>query len=127
MTKKPTWKVLIKARMDEARNPEYPDPIPLGSMADWDGENDYWYNRQPLYDEREPFEFDAELAIDSYFRGRSAAGIELRGPAGERYVIRIKEMVKMLQVATVTGGKIRGRWGFVKQGANYSLTYKGEK
>lgn len=128
MKKKPLWKILIKARMDTGRNPEYPDPVPVGSMADWDGENHYWGSRQPpLYEEREPFEFVDILTVEGHFRGRSAAGIELRGSQGEHYVIRIKAMVDMLKVATVKGGKIGGRWGFVKQGANFSLVYLGEK
>jgi hypothetical protein len=122
--KKPTWKVYIRNGTKDDRG--YTD-APVGSMLDYDGfVTSSYYGMQPLYDAMDPFEFVDTLEIDNSYRGRSAAGFNLVGSKGEHYVIRISEMTKLLKEATIRRGKVSGRWGFVKQGANYSLTYRGD-
>lgn len=129
--RKPSWKVWIKVKQNE--DPKgWGTPDPVGSMLDWDDPyftgSSYGYGQgKGQYEAREPFEFNAKLRVEGFYRGRSAAGFEFRGPKEEKYVMRISEMTKLLKTATVYNGYVNGRWGFVKQGANYSLTYIGGK
>lgn len=124
MKKAPTWKVYLRTFTEES----YYGPRVVGSMADWQGEASTWG------DDIKPgwaafpstHTFAATLRLDGFFRGRSAAGFRLTDVCGASFVIRMSEMVKLLKATTVYKGDITGTWGFVKQGANYSLTWLGE-
>lgn len=132
--KKPSWKVWIKVRQNE--DPKgWGTPDPIGSMLDWDdpyftdstGLYGWSKDKGGQYEPREPFEFNAILKFEGFYRGRSAAGFYLIGPKGEKYVMRLKEIDNLIKNAEIYKGNVTGRWGFTKQGANYSLTYLGGK
>ena len=83
----------------------------------------------PSYDDAtcfmvDSFEFGATLEILGFRRGRSSANLILKGGRGETYSMFPTEWVKMLKEGYVAKGFVSGFWGFRKQGANYTLTWR---
>lgn len=128
--KKPCWKAYFR-----------PD---TGSMFDWDGDinkdGTYWPDWRRDADGNQilvkAIEMDPEqiyyglLKFDGYFRGRSAAGIQLKNADPKKapeqvFCMRISELCNMLEKCefNISQGMVSGYFRVVKQGANYSLSF----
>lgn len=78
------------------------------------------------YDWLDPEEFVDTFTITGYYRGRSAAGLELKsGTSGGDCCMMIKDLTFMVMNADIQGGKVTGRWIYKKRGQNYSVEYLG--
>jgi hypothetical protein len=74
---------------------------------------------------KDPDNFKATLRVADYYRGRSAAGIELANERGGTFCVMIKDALHLLQHATIKGGVIHGIWRPKKRGSNYGIEYVG--
>lgn len=72
------------------------------------------------YDWRDNFEFDAELVLTGFPRG-GMGGVRavFADGAGNEYPMFVADLAELLTAAGVVGGRVRGRWTFVKRGAQY--------
>jgi hypothetical protein len=69
---------------------------------------------------RDNFEFDEVLEVVGFYRGRSAAGLELSDVGRRRfYPCFLKESMAVIQAATK--GVVNGRWTFCKRGSNFGI------
>jgi hypothetical protein len=76
---------------------------------------------------KEPYEFFDTMQIVGSYRGRSAAGFELKSiTTGGTHCMMLGDMEEMIPNATITKGVVMGRWKHKKRGQNYSLFYLGE-
>ena len=71
---------------------------------------------------RPNYTFKSAMFVDSFSRGRSAATITLRDPAGKTYEMFMRQFMVVIENCTIIEGDIPERkWTFVKQGSNYSI------
>jgi hypothetical protein len=78
------------------------------------------------YDFIDPEEFVDTFEITGYYRGRSAAGLELKSAStGGDCCMMIKDLTFMVMNADIQDGKVTGRWIYKKRGQNYSVEYLG--
>jgi hypothetical protein len=92
----------------------------LMDYADWDG--GYY---QPHGIEEPEVEWMLDLTFDDYERGRSAVTLRGHDEKGHSWPMKVGEFMVMLGKVTLRRGRIKGRFGVVKQGQNYSLSYRG--
>lgn len=69
------------------------------------------------------YEFDATLRYEDYYRGRSSVSFMLVDEANNRYSVFLSDFTEMLP--HMVGGVIKGKFTFVKKGANYGIKYVG--
>jgi len=70
--------------------------------------------------------FDLNVRVEGFSRGRSAVTVYLVDElSGGRYPMKVSEFLKMVEATTLKKGRVNGRFGVVKQGANYSMSYLG--
>jgi hypothetical protein len=83
--------------------------------------------REETFDWVTPEEFTDTYVVEGSYRGRSAAGFELKSKTtGGECVMMIADMRDMLLNATIVKGEVSGRWIFKKRGQNYGISYVGE-
>lgn len=71
---------------------------------------------------KENFEFEDTLIITGMSRGRSAANFNLQSTIDSKnYNLFMTDIVDLIRKVTITNGKIKGRWTFVKRGSNYGV------
>jgi len=71
---------------------------------------------------KENYEFKDTLIITGMSLGRSAANFNLQSTINNKnYNLFMTDIVDLIQKATITQGKINGRWTFVKRGSNYGV------
>ena len=115
------------------------DTLAAGYEADvpeknrqWTSEENWqnWKDRdikEYSFDWADPEEFVDTFEITGYYRGRSAAGLELKSQAtGGDCCMMIKDLTFMVMNANIKNGKITGRWIYKKRGQNYSVEFLGE-
>jgi hypothetical protein len=74
-----------------------------------------------------PEPFEDTYSIEGYYRGRSAAGLELKSKTtGGTCCMMIADLTAMVKTATIVKGEVTGFWQFKKRGANYGIMYVGE-
>jgi len=86
--------------------------------------------KEELYEIKDAdFTIEAEMKFAGYYRGRSAAGFYLKDiKTGATYVIRMACLDDLLRSEiNIVNGQIKGRWGFLKTGANYSIKWLGQQ
>lgn len=104
----------------------YQAPTEAGNMLGWANDWCGYGGKKTGVEWREPYEFTATLILEDFHRGRSAVEITLLDSVtAKSYIIRGKEFLNAMKTGVCNRGTIRGRWGFKKQGASYSLTYLG--
>ena len=111
------------------RKPKWKVPFtPDGSMyGDHPGLRTVRRDQRPRWEdrvEREPdYEFDATLTFLSFDWGeRGAKRIWFKDVANNRYLCMFcSELKQALTLCKVTGVEFEGRWGFRKQGQEYSI------
>lgn len=108
MTKKKKWKVPLR------------EDGSLMDYADWGG----GYH-QPSSIEEPEIEWVLILNFSDYGRGRSAVTLIGEDEQGRRWPMKLGEFMSMVGRVTLRKGLIAGRFGVVKQGQNYSLSYRG--
>ena len=80
------------------------------------------------YDWVDPQDFFDVFEITGYYRGRSAAGLELRSTtSGGDCCMMIKDLTFMIMNAHIQKGRVVGRWIYKKRGQNYSVEFLGAK
>lgn len=72
---------------------------------------------QPVLVDNVPF--DDVLAFQSYYRGRSAAGMSFLGQNGTPYNVFLSDFVKFVQI--MERGIVKGKFIYAKKGMNYGL------
>jgi hypothetical protein len=78
------------------------------------------------FDWVDPVEFVDTFQITGYYRGRSAAGLELKSTNTKGdCCMMIKDLTFMVMNADIVQGKVTGRWIYKKRGQNYSVEYLG--
>jgi hypothetical protein len=108
----------------------YEASVPVHNRQ-WQTEENWrkWMTRtieETSFDWFEPQEFVDTFTITGYYRGRSAAGLELKsGTSGGDCCMMIKDLTFMVMNADIQGGKVTGRWIYKKRGQNYSVEYLG--
>jgi hypothetical protein len=71
---------------------------------------------------KENYEFEDSLKLTSMSRGRSAANFNLRSETdGRNYNLFMTDTVDLIQNCEIKNGVIKGKWTFVKRGANYGI------
>lgn len=74
---------------------------------------------------RDVTEFDAELEVFDHWKGRSAVRVGVRNAAnGEEYSMGFHAFFEVIK--RLKNGKVKGRWTFRKQGANYGVIAVGK-
>lgn len=82
--------------------------------------------KEYAFDWVDPEEFVDTFEITGYYRGRSAAGLELKSlTTGGDCCMMIKDLTFMVMNASIDKGKVTGRWIYKKRGQNYSVEYLG--
>lgn len=94
-------------RMEEYTRRTYPE---LEERTFWN-EEFFW---------RKNYQFDDELEYAGYSKGRSSVRVKfVSTTTGERYSMTISNFDDIAKF--LVAGKLKGRFTFVKQGANYGL------
>ena len=60
-------------------------------------------------------------------RGRSSCTFKFESEDGRTWSFQAKQVLLMMQKAKIVNGEVRGRFGIVKRGQNYSMSYLGEE
>jgi hypothetical protein len=96
-------------------------------FAHWDGHQDWDFEKRVAIpaELRDNTPFRADVQIETYFRGRSAAGFILKDlNTGHEYPMRMSCMEHFLKNANFERGVARNcLFAVTKQGANYSLLF----
>ena len=79
---------------------------------------DYW-DKDVTYIEN--YEFESEMTIITYSRGRSAANFVLKDERGHTYNVFMKDMIDIIHNSLIDKGILTGRWTFCKRGQNYGI------
>jgi hypothetical protein len=83
--------------------------------------------KEETFDWVAPEEFVDTYVVEGSYRGRSAAGFELKSKTtGGECCMMIADMRDMLINGTIVKGEVTGRWIFKKRGANFGISYVGE-
>lgn len=85
------------------------------------GESTNPYFNQYAWRWHDAFEWDDVMTLEGAGRGRSAVVFTLRGEGGATYPMFLSRFVDLVRGGCLPGPTFRGRWGFCKQGQNYSL------
>lgn len=81
---------------------------------------DHWTrNNSTLW--RPADDFDAVMTLKGAHRGRSAAHLLLNDQDGHEYTMFLTDFVHAAKQGVHVGGKIAGRFEFVKRGQNYGI------
>jgi hypothetical protein len=86
-----------------------------GDRYGWKGHQMVWFPFQ---------EFDATMTFDCVSKGRSSVKFHFTDEYGTKYEMFMKDAPQF--VNNSQGGKLTGRWGFVKRGANYGIQLLGQ-
>jgi hypothetical protein len=71
---------------------------------------------------RDNYQFDDVLKFDSYYRGRSAAGMFMVSTTtGSHYQMFLRDFEDLINTVIIDHGVVSGRWTFTKRGANYGI------
>jgi hypothetical protein len=81
----------------------------------------YSYDDDPDVTWRDNLPFTMALTVQDSYRGRSAAGFDLKGSDGICYPMRLNAFTEMLKHTTMVNGTVVGTFIADKRGANYSL------
>ena len=73
---------------------------------------------EPVYIDNIPWE--DELEYDSFYRGRSAAGIYFKNSKGQIFTVFMKDLD--IFIPLMVHGKIRAKFIYCKRGMNYGVT-----
>lgn len=66
--------------------------------------------------------FEDELFIINYRRGRSSAQFVLRSETtGIKYYMFISDTLHLILSSTLVGGKVKGKFGWIKKGQNFGI------
>jgi hypothetical protein len=76
------------------------------------------------YEWRDNVPFKADLRIDTYSRGQSAANFEAVDAEGRKYNLFLSDMLDIVKSCGIeVGGRIPwSDWVFCKRGSNYGIT-----
>lgn len=66
------------------------------------------------------------LIVDRVRRGQSSTKIILKDEQNREFAMFPMDLVEMLKCCICTDGRVTGRWGFHKKGADYGVYYAGE-
>lgn len=82
-----------------------------------------WHHNYLPFEWRENVPFEAELQIGGSWRGRSAARVGLTNVTNnESYSMGFVGFCEaVVKLGVKPGGRIKGKWSYRKQGANYAL------
>lgn len=75
---------------------------------------------------KDNYEFEDAMTLTGIVRGCSAANFSLTSKDGKRYIMFMKDLFEACKQGTVSKGKIKGRFCFVKRGMNYGITWLGK-
>lgn len=71
---------------------------------------------------KDNYEFEEEMLIEGYSRGRSAANFNLQSTVDKRnYNVFMKDILEIMQNCTISESKVKAKWTFTKRGANYGI------
>lgn len=76
------------------------------------------------YEWKDNHEFDAELTLNDFGRGRSSVKFHLNDGNGNTYEMFVTDFVDMCQRVIIKKGKVKGTFYFVKRGQNYGIKLK---
>lgn len=67
------------------------------------------------------YEFEDTLTYEGFGRGRSSVRLYFKGANGDEYEMFMKDFDEIMKSGKIKGGKISGKWTFVKRGRNYGI------
>lgn len=86
-----------------------------------------WVHETIPVDWQENIEFYDILRYTGFERGRSSISFIFEDSDGNKVPMFAKDFSDMVLKCSIVGGEVKGKWTYVKRGANYGISYVTEE